>query len=87
MDWDQTDGLSPGEYLQKKILEPMNLSVRVLAKAIKVPPNRLYQILKNEREITIDTAFRLGSYFDTGPEMWLYLQMHYDIETYKSKRN
>ena len=82
LDIEDVKGMSPGEYLQKKVIEPLGLSIQTLASDINVPANRLYQILRNERDLTTDTALRLGKYFGTGPEMWLYLQMNYDIKEY-----
>ena len=50
-----------------------------LAAAIGVPLNRITQILKGTREITADTAIRLGHWFGTGPEIWIDLQRDYDL--------
>tara|TARA_A100001015_G_scaffold306648_1_gene401281 strand:- start:1732 stop:2082 length:351 start_codon:yes stop_codon:yes gene_type:complete len=72
--------ISPGTYLNENVLKPLALSVAELAKAIEVPPNRLYQIINGTREITTDTALRLGHFFETGPEMWLYMQWRYTLE-------
>lgn len=72
-------GMTPGEFLLQEVIKPLKLSVTALAQELKVPPNRLYLIISGKRELTTDTALRLGKYFDTGPEMWLYLQMRYDI--------
>ncbi|MDA1354573.1 MAG: HigA family addiction module antitoxin [bacterium] len=68
-----------GSYLVSEVLEPLGLSVTELADGIKVPANRLYQIINGDRELTTDTAVRLGHFFGTGPEMWLYLQMKSDL--------
>ena len=72
-------GVAPGSYLLEEVIKPLGLSIMNLAKDIKVPPNRLYQIINGSRELTPDTALRLGHYFGTGPEMWLYLQMKHDL--------
>jgi addiction module HigA family antidote len=70
----------PGEILAREFLEPLGLTVNALALALRVPGNRLYAIVEGERGITVDTAFRLGRYFSTGPEFWFNLQTHYDLE-------
>lgn len=72
-----------GSYLISEVLNPLGLSVTQLAEAIHVPANRLYQIINGDRELTTDTAVRLGCYFGTGPEMWLYLQMQSDLALYR----
>ena len=74
---------SVGRYLADNVLLPLEMSVTELADGICVPANRLYQIMKGDRELTTDTAVRLGHYFGTGPEMWLYLQMQADLKRYE----
>lgn len=74
--------LHPGTVIKTHILEPLGISVIELAHAISVPPNRLYLIIKGDREISIDTAVRLGIYLNMSPEFWLNLQMDYQITQY-----
>ena len=76
---------SPGEVIDAYILKGLNIGVRQLAHAINVPPNRLYQIIKNKREITLDTAIRLGYYLDMDPSFWLDLQTQYQLSQFKSE--
>lgn len=70
----------PGEILREDFLTPMKISVYTLAKAIKVPRSRVNDIVLGRRGITADTAFRLGRYFCTSPELWINLQARYDFE-------
>ena len=69
----------PGEVLNEEFLKPLGLTANALAKAIRVPPNRITAILKDERGITGDTAIRLGTFFKTSAEFWMNLQMTYDL--------
>ena len=55
------------------------MTANALAKAIRVPPNRITAILKGERGIPGDTAIRLGTFFKTSAEFWMNLQMTYDL--------
>ena len=71
----------PGEILNEEFLEPLEMTINALALAIRVPSNRLYAIVEGERGISPDTALRLGRYFGTGPEFWMNLQAHYDLES------
>jgi antitoxin HigA-1 len=71
--------VTPGEILQEEFLQPMGLSVNALASALHVPPNRIWEIVKNRRGITADTALRLGQYFGNTPEFWMNLQQNYDL--------
>jgi addiction module HigA family antidote len=50
-----------------------------LAMALRVPPNRIAQIIAGARALTADTALRLGPYFGVNPQFWLNLQTTYDL--------
>ncbi|XPS84971.1 HigA2: addiction module antidote protein, HigA family [Desulfosarcina variabilis str. Montpellier] len=71
--------IHPGEILADE-LEELGISAAELARNIKVPPNRISQILSGKRSITADTALRLGKWFGTGPKIWLNLQQAYDLD-------
>jgi addiction module HigA family antidote len=70
----------PGEILKADFLEPLNLSVNALSKAIKVPRARLNDIVRGKRGVSADTAMRLGRYFRTSAQFWMNLQSHYELE-------
>jgi addiction module HigA family antidote len=74
--------IHPGEILADE-LEELGISAAELARKIKVPPNRISQILSGKRSITADTALRLGKWFSTGPNIWLNLQQAYDLDLAK----
>ncbi len=78
----RSDGLPavhPGEHLRDD-LEAMGLSAAELARRLKVPTNRVTEILNGQRAITADTALRLGQFFGSGPELWLRLQLRHDLK-------
>jgi addiction module HigA family antidote len=70
--------IHPGEHLQQE-LEALSMSAAALARKIDVPANRITQILKGERDITADTAMRLGHFFGTSAQFWMNLQSIYDL--------
>ena len=70
----------PGEVLLEEFLKPMNLSQNRLALDIGVPARRINEIVLGKRSVTVDTALRLARYFGTSPELWLGLQMYYDLD-------
>ena len=72
--------IHPGEILLEDFMKPLGLSQYRLAKDIGVEPIRISQIIKRQRAITVDTALRLARYFGTSPEVWLRLQVQYDLE-------
>jgi antitoxin HigA-1 len=70
----------PGIILKKDLLEPLEMSINQLAKELRVPANRLSQIIRGRRAISPDTLLRLARYFGFAPEYWLNMQTHYDLE-------
>jgi len=74
----------PGEILAKELAE-LNISPTELSRLIDVPPNRVTQIIHGRRNITGDTALRLGHWFGNNPEFWLHLQSAYDIRVAEEK--
>ena len=77
--------VKPGEVLMNVYMEPSGLSQNALARAMKVPPRRINEIVLGKRSITADTAIRLGKVLGTSAEMWLNLQNHYEMELAKDK--
>jgi addiction module HigA family antidote len=71
----------PGEILLEDFLKPMGLSQTALAHAIGVPPRRINEIVLGKRGISADTALRLARYFSTSQEVWMNLQMRYELAT------
>lgn len=74
--------IHPGEILKDE-LQALDISASALARAIHVPPNRISQILSGKRNISADTALRLGRLFGTGPQFWLNLQIAYELDVTK----
>jgi antitoxin HigA-1 len=71
--------IHPGEILGDE-LEETGLSAKRLADVLQVPPNRLYQLLAGKRNVTADTALRLGRYFGMSADFWMNLQSAYELD-------
>jgi addiction module HigA family antidote len=72
--------IHPGEILRDELAE-LGVTATALSRQIKVPPNRVTEIVNGRRSITGDTALRLGRWFRTSPQFWLTLQGNYDLRT------
>src|ERR1700680_3676806 len=70
--------IHPGEILAEELAE-ITVSPSELARQLRVPANRITQIVHGKRAITGDTALRLGHWFGTTAQFWLNLQSAYDI--------
>lgn len=69
--------IHPGEILKTEFMEPMDVSAYRLAKALDFPG--IYEVIREERSISADTAIRLGKYFGLPAQFWLNLQNDYDL--------
>src|SRR5450631_2534703 len=76
--------IHPGEHLAEELRE-MGMSAAELSRRLKVPTNRVTQILNGRRSITGDTALRLAHFFGTSAEFWLNLQSLYEIRLAQRK--
>jgi antitoxin HigA-1 len=70
--------IHPGEILADELLE-IGVTPTELSRQIKVPANRITQIIHGDRGITGDTALRLGHWFGMSALFWLNLQSAYDV--------
>jgi len=76
--------IHPGEHLAEE-LTAMNMSAAELARQLRVPTNRITEILNGQRSITGDTALRLAHFFGTSAQFWLNLQSLYDVRRAEQK--
>jgi len=76
--------IHPGEHLTEE-LEALEMSAAELARKIRVPTNRVTQILNGTRSITGDTALRLAHFFGTSAQFWLNLQSLYELRRAQEK--
>lgn len=72
------DPIHPGKFLADE-LEALDMTPTQLAAALKVPANRIYQLLAGKRALTADPALRLSQWLGTSAEMWLNLQKLYEL--------
>ena len=68
----------PGEVLLDE-LAARGLTAHAIALKLRVPANRMTEILNGKRGISPDTALRLSRYFGPSAAFWLNLQSQYDL--------
>ena len=69
----------PGQMLLEEFLNPMGLSQRQLADGIRVPYQRVNELVNGRRGITPSTALRLAKFFGTTADLWMNLQLRWDL--------
>ena len=76
--------VSPGEMLVEEFLKPLGMSNYRLAKEIRVPAQRIGEIIAGRRAITADTDLRLCRFFGLSEGWWLRLQADHDTRMAKA---
>lgn len=74
--------LHPGETLVQDYLRPLNMTAAQLAAAIDEDFAHIRQVTFEREGISARLALKLGRYFGTSPELWMNLQVAYDLEVY-----
>lgn len=69
----------PGEMLVEEFLEPEGITQVEAASRLGISTTRLNEIIRRKRGISADTAWRLGDWLGTGPEIWMDLQSKWDL--------
>jgi len=77
--------IHPGEVLREEFLVPLGMNAHALALELKVPAPRIYDIVRERRAVSPDTALRLARYFGTTPQFWMNLQSSYDLKSVEKK--
>jgi antitoxin HigA-1 len=76
--------IHPGEHLAEE-LSALEMSAAALARQLKVPTNRITEILNGQRAISGDTALRLAHFFGTSAQFWFNLQALYELRIAEQK--
>ena len=70
--------IHPGVLLKEE-LAARGLSAGAFALKLRVPPQRIQEIVAGKRAITPETALRIGTALGTGARLWLAMQQAYDL--------
>jgi addiction module HigA family antidote len=76
----------PGEILLEEFLVPMKVTQVAFAAHIRVPVQRVNEIVRGKRGITPETAWLFAEALGTSPEFWLNLQSNFDLVRARPKR-
>ena len=71
-------GIHPGKILKEEI-EARGLSAAAFALLLRVPPQRIQEIVAGKRAISPETALRIGTALGTGARLWLAMQQAYEL--------
>ena len=69
----------PGAVLREDVLPTLGLSVTQAAGELGLSRQMLHDILAERRAISPSTALRLGKFCGNGPDLWIRMQIAYDL--------
>jgi addiction module HigA family antidote len=72
--------------LKEEFLWPAGVSQRTFARQLGWTPARLSELINGKRGITVDAALELAARLRTSPDLWLHLQMLYDLHRAEARR-
>ena len=75
----------PGTILFEEFLKPSGITQVDLAARIRVPTQRVNEIIHGKRGISPMTAWLFSQAFGTSPQFWLNLQANYDLAVNRPK--
>ncbi|MEE8343053.1 MAG: HigA family addiction module antitoxin [Gammaproteobacteria bacterium] len=75
----------PGEHIRYDCIEPLGLSITAAAKALGVARQTLNNVINSKSGISPEMAIRLSKAFGGNPDVWLAMQMAYDLAQAQKK--
>jgi addiction module HigA family antidote len=69
----------PGRIVRQECIEPLGLSITAAAERLGVKRQTLNNLVNGKAGISPEMSIRLSKAFGSRPEVWLGLQMQYDL--------
>ena len=69
----------PGRIVRQECIEPLGLTVTKTARSLGVTRQTLNNLVNGRAGVSPEMAIRLSKAFGSSPEVWLGLQMEYDL--------
>ena len=75
----------PGDILKRRILPAAGLTVTEAARRLQVTRQTLNNLVNRKSGVSPEMAIRLSRAFGSTPEVWLGMQMAYDLAQLRKK--
>ncbi len=75
----------PGRLIKHECLEPLDLNITKTADILGVTRLTLSNLVNGKNGVSPEMAIRLSKAFGSSPEVWLGLQMDYDLAQAEKK--
>ena len=81
-----TRPIHPGRMLLEEFLAPAGVTQRAFAKKLGWTAAKLNELVTGKRGVTAESALDLAAALRTSPELWLNLQMQWDLAQAEARR-
>ncbi len=69
----------PGRIVRQECIEPLGLTITAAANHLGVTRQALNNLVNGKAGVSAEMAIRLAAAFGSSPEVWLGLQLEYDL--------
>jgi antitoxin HigA-1 len=69
----------PGELLREDVLPALHKTKTEIARLLGISRQTLYDIIDEKQPITPPMALRFGKLCGNGPDLWMQMQINYDL--------
>ena len=69
----------PGRIVRQECIEPLDLTIKDAAERLGVTRQTLSNLVNEKSGISPEMAIRLSKAFGSNPEIWLGIQMDFDL--------
>ena len=77
----------PGEILLEEWIKPLNYSISKFAIMLGTSRKNLSEIVNEKTGVSPEMALKLAKALNTSPDIWLKMQMQYDLWQAKQRVN
>lgn len=70
----------PAEHLREDVLPALGRSKTEIARLMGISRQTLYDLLAERQPVTVRMAFRIAKLIGDTPDIWLRMQMDYDMK-------
>ena len=77
--------IHPGEILREEVINAYSLNITEGARLLGITRQTLSNILNEKADITPEMALRIATVFGGTPNIWLNLQVKYDLQKAEKK--
>lgn len=75
----------PGRIVRQECIEPLGLTVTQAARALGVTRQTLNNLVNGRAGVSPEMAIRLSKAFGSSPDVWLGMQMEFDLAQVEKK--